>query len=346
MLSQQVERRDPDAEHEPEVAIVRDEDVACRARTPSRRRPGALRGLRCRARTESCPDGSVGSRGCRAAAAAACSGASRRAARRSSPPRSSAARAVTVFAIAHLFAERAADTPLAQGARPAARSRLEPLDWVPMPVPEAIPHAEMVRARRRLHASPELSMVEFDTARFVAETLGTYGLDEVRTQGRQDRRPRDAGRRPAGAGHAAARRHGRAADPRDQRRRLRLDARGRDARLRPRRTRRDPARGGARRWPSGAPRLPGTLVFCFQPGEEGAAGNRFMIEDGALENPHVDRTFALHLYSGLDVGQDRRPRRRVLRLGRRVRADDPRPRRPRCDAADTRSIRSSPAPTS
>jgi amidohydrolase len=51
-----------------------------------------------------------------------------------------------------------------------------------MPAPEAIPHDEMVRARRRLHASPELSMVEFDTARFVAETLGTYGLDAVRTQ--------------------------------------------------------------------------------------------------------------------------------------------------------------------
>ena len=28
-----------------------------------------------------------------------------------------------------------------------------------------------------------------------------------------------------------------------------------------------------------------------------------MIDDGALENPHVDRTFALHLYSGLDVGK-------------------------------------------
>ncbi|MBD5656150.1 MAG: amidohydrolase, partial [Candidatus Eremiobacteraeota bacterium] len=45
------------------------------------------------------------------------------------------------------------------------------------------------------------------------------------------------------------------------------------------------------------------LVFCFQPGEEGYAGNRLMIEDGALENPRVERTFALHLYSGLDVGK-------------------------------------------
>ena len=49
--------------------------------------------------------------------------------------------------------------------------------------------------------------------------------------------------------------------------------------------------------------VPGTLVFCFQPGEEGFSGNKRMIEDGALENPHVDRTFALHLYSGLDAGK-------------------------------------------
>jgi amidohydrolase len=47
----------------------------------------------------------------------------------------------------------------------------------------------------------------------------------------------------------------------------------------------------------------GTIVLCFQPGEEGSAGNRLMIEDGALEDPHVDRVFALHLYSGLDVGK-------------------------------------------
>lgn len=49
--------------------------------------------------------------------------------------------------------------------------------------------------------------------------------------------------------------------------------------------------------------IAGTIVFCFQPGEEGSAGNRLMIEDGALEDPHVDRVFALHLYSGLDTGK-------------------------------------------
>lgn len=49
--------------------------------------------------------------------------------------------------------------------------------------------------------------------------------------------------------------------------------------------------------------VPGTLVFCFQPGEEGYAGNKLMIEDGALEHPHVDRVFALHVFSGLEVGK-------------------------------------------
>ncbi|HYL26976.1 MAG TPA: M20 family metallopeptidase, partial [Candidatus Nitrosotalea sp.] len=49
--------------------------------------------------------------------------------------------------------------------------------------------------------------------------------------------------------------------------------------------------------------VPGTLVFCFQPGEEGHSGNKLMIDDGALEDPHVERTFALHLYSGLEAGK-------------------------------------------
>jgi amidohydrolase len=49
--------------------------------------------------------------------------------------------------------------------------------------------------------------------------------------------------------------------------------------------------------------IAGTIVFCFQPGEEGFAGARLMIEDGALASPNVDRAFALHLYSGLDVGK-------------------------------------------
>jgi amidohydrolase len=40
--------------------------------------------------------------------------------------------------------------------------------------------------------------------------------------------------------------------------------------------------------------LPGTVVFMFQPGEEGWHGARFMLEDGLLD-PLPDAAFALHI---------------------------------------------------
>lgn len=45
------------------------------------------------------------------------------------------------------------------------------------------------------------------------------------------------------------------------------------------------------------------VVFLFQPAEEGGAGAARMIEDGALEAPHVDRIFGLHVYPGIPVGK-------------------------------------------
>ena len=39
----------------------------------------------------------------------------------------------------------------------------------------------------------------------------------------------------------------------------------------------------------------GNIKFAFQPGEEGYAGARSMIEEGLLDNPSVDAAFALHL---------------------------------------------------
>ena len=53
--------------------------------------------------------------------------------------------------------------------------------------------------------------------------------------------------------------------------------------------------------------LPGTVVFMFQPGEEGHHGARFMIDDGLLGDPAPDAAFALHISpnmpSGLVVGR-------------------------------------------
>ncbi|MBV8082067.1 MAG: amidohydrolase, partial [Candidatus Eremiobacteraeota bacterium] len=49
--------------------------------------------------------------------------------------------------------------------------------------------------------------------------------------------------------------------------------------------------------------LCGTIVLCFQPAEEGKGGARAMIEDGVLDDPHVDSVYGLHLNSLYPSGQ-------------------------------------------
>ena len=49
--------------------------------------------------------------------------------------------------------------------------------------------------------------------------------------------------------------------------------------------------------------LPGTVKFTFQPGEEGHAGARRMIEDGLLDaDPKPDAAFALHIFPNFKAG--------------------------------------------
>ena len=53
--------------------------------------------------------------------------------------------------------------------------------------------------------------------------------------------------------------------------------------------------------------LPGTVVFLFQPAEEGAPGTEeggapLMIKEGALDNPKVDAVFGIHISSQTPVG--------------------------------------------
>jgi amidohydrolase len=167
---------------------------------------------------------------------------------------------------------------------------------------ENVPTAELVRVRRQLHRHPELSMVEHETAAFVAAELDKLELDEVRVGiGKTGVLGTLVGGKP---GPVTLLRADMDALPISEL----VDA--------PYRSERDGVMhacghdghvaillAAARTLAERRSEIRGTLVFCFQPGEEGYAGNRFMIEDGALENPHVDRTFALHLYSGLDVGK-------------------------------------------
>lgn len=46
----------------------------------------------------------------------------------------------------------------------------------------------------------------------------------------------------------------------------------------------------------------GTLVAIFQPGEEGFAGARYMVEDGLVERFGIEEFYALHAEPSLDVG--------------------------------------------
>jgi len=47
----------------------------------------------------------------------------------------------------------------------------------------------------------------------------------------------------------------------------------------------------------------GTIKFLFQPAEEGGAGGEKMTQEGALENPAVERIFGLHVWPFIPTGQ-------------------------------------------
>ena len=55
-------------------------------------------------------------------------------------------------------------------------------------------------------------------------------------------------------------------------------------------------------------RIPGTVLFIFQPAEEGAppgeeGGAKLMLKEGAFDDPRPSAIFGLHAYAGLDVGK-------------------------------------------
>src|ERR1700731_2605003 len=50
-------------------------------------------------------------------------------------------------------------------------------------------------------------------------------------------------------------------------------------------------------------KLPGTVKFMFQPGEEGYGGARLMIKDGLIDaDPKPDAAFALHIHPVVKAG--------------------------------------------
>lgn len=155
-------------------------------------------------------------------------------------------------------------------------------------------HPELTALRRDLHAHPELGFEERYTAARVAESLKLCGVDEIHTgigktgvvgivRGRQTGSGRMTGLRAdmdalpmtehndfAWKSTASGVMHGCGHD-------------GHTAML-----------IGAARYLAETRQFDGTAVLIFQPGEEGYAGARVMIEDGLFARFPVDAVYAMH----------------------------------------------------
>jgi len=169
-------------------------------------------------------------------------------------------------------------------------------------VTQSVPTSELARYRRHFHSHPELSLQERETASFIERELRDAGFSEIRTGiGTTGILATLTGAKPGPVTLLRADMDGlpvtelneveyRSVSPGV------MHACGHDGHM-------AILLSAARELMRRRDEVGGQIVFCFQPGEEGYAGNKLMIDDGAMENPHVDRTFALHLYTGLDAGK-------------------------------------------
>jgi hippurate hydrolase len=162
-------------------------------------------------------------------------------------------------------------------------------------------HAELTGVRRDLHAHPELGFEEHRTARIVCERLTAYGIEHHAGVGRTGVVAVIPGRADNG------RRVGLRADmdalPMQEENEFahksRYDGRmhgcGHDGHT--------TMLLAAARYLHETRAFEGAVHLIFQPGEEGYAGARAMIEDGLFDRFPCDRVFALHNWPALPPGR-------------------------------------------
>ena len=174
---------------------------------------------------------------------------------------------------------------------------------------------ETIQLRHRIHANPELSNRETETAALVAEHLRSLGFDEVRTGvahtgvvgvlrgGRPGpvvgvRADMDAlpVTEATGLPFASTKRATYGGQEVGV-----MHACGHDIHT-------SVGMGVASVLADMKATLPGTVVFYFQPAEEGAppgetGGAGLMLEEGAFDDPRPEAVFALHALPSLEVGQ-------------------------------------------
>ena len=162
----------------------------------------------------------------------------------------------------------------------------------------------VIADRRHLHENPELAFEEHETSKFVIERLQSLGVEDIRTGvGRTGVTALIHGTK--GEGKCALFRADMDALPVDEENDVeykstvagKMHACGHDAHT-------AMLLGTARILMSKRDQFAGTVKLCFQPAEEVPPGGAIeMIEDGVLEDPHVDAVFGLHAAAELPAGQ-------------------------------------------
>lgn len=162
-------------------------------------------------------------------------------------------------------------------------------------------HDDLTALRRRLHAHPEVGFEEVRTGDCIADTLDALGIEVHRGLGRTGLVGIIEGARTAS---------GRTIGLRADMDALPIDEQG-DVPWRSTIPQRMHGCGhdghcamllGAARYLASTRRFDGTVYLYFQPGEEGHAGARHMIEDGLFERFPAQRVFALHNWPSLPAG--------------------------------------------
>jgi len=163
-------------------------------------------------------------------------------------------------------------------------------------------HPEITAFRRDLHAHPELGFEEVYTAARVQEALRACGVDEIHSgigktglvgviRGRSSASGRMIGLRadmdalPMCEDNSFAWRSAKNGL---------MHGCGHDGHV--------SMLVGAARYLAETRNFDGTAVLIFQPGEEGFAGARVMIEDGLFERFPVQSVFAMHNWPGMPAG--------------------------------------------
>ena len=200
-------------------------------------------------------------------------------------------------------------TPSGEPQKPATSALAPDIDRLTAAV-----EPELLEWRRHLHAHPELSNREMETAKYIAERLRSFGLEPRTGVARTGVVALIRGARPGPVVALRADMDGlpvreettlpfasKATGEYEGQKVGVMHACGHDTHM-------AILLATARVLTQMRDKLPGSVKLIFQPAEEGApagespAGARAMVEQGVLEDPKVDAIFGLHVFANVPSG--------------------------------------------